>query len=113
MLRVIEATEPQVYMGLMPPACNKEQRRDVEAKVVKGLMSLTGDLKGDYYPLAGSTSYPPKPTGMKSLAIQEKRALAAAASPAAPASPPRWTPTPTHARPPCRSPCLRSPPRWW
>ena len=30
----------------------------------KGLLALEGDLKGDYFPLAGSRSYEPKPTGM-------------------------------------------------
>ena len=29
-----------------------------------GLLALEGDLKGDYFPLAGSRSYEPKPTGM-------------------------------------------------
>ena len=48
----------------LPPACTKEQRREVEKQVVKGLMTLEGDLKGDYYPLAGSNSYEPKPGGM-------------------------------------------------
>jgi creatine kinase len=48
----------------LPPSCNKEERRKVEALIVKGLMALDGDLKGDYYPLAGSNSYAPKPGGM-------------------------------------------------
>merc|ERR1719240_2341558 len=34
-------------------------------------MSLEGDLQGDYYPLAGSTSYAPKPKGI-TYAEEEK-----------------------------------------
>jgi len=48
----------------LPPCTSFEERREVEAMVVKGLLSLTGDLKGDYFPLHGSQSYAPKPTGM-------------------------------------------------
>jgi len=55
----------------LPPSCSKEERRDVERVIVKGLLTLKGDLKGDYYPLATSMSYRPKPTGM--TAGQEKR----------------------------------------
>jgi len=47
-----------------PPSCNKEERRKLEAIVTKALTNLTGELEGDYYPLAGSTSYTPKPTGI-------------------------------------------------
>ncbi|CAD7941806.1 unnamed protein product [Amoebophrya sp. A120] len=49
---------------LLPPACTKEGRRELERVVVKALMTLDGDLKGDYYPLAGSKSYEPKPNGI-------------------------------------------------
>ena len=48
----------------LPPCCDFEERRRLEAIIVKSLLSLEGDLKGDYYPLAGSRSYGPKPNGM-------------------------------------------------
>jgi len=51
--------------GFPFPTCiNKGQRRELERIVVSGLVKMEGDLKGDYYPLAGSTSYGPKPTGI-------------------------------------------------
>jgi len=51
--------------GFRLPPCNSfEERRAIEACVVKGLLSLDGELKGDYFPLRGSRSYGPKPTGM-------------------------------------------------
>lgn len=31
----------------------REQRKEIEAKIVKALQSFTGDLKGNYYPLTG------------------------------------------------------------
>ena len=48
----------------LPPCVSFEERRECEAVIVKSLLSLQGDLKGDYFPLAGSRSYGPKPTGM-------------------------------------------------
>jgi creatine kinase len=48
----------------LPPLIGFQERRDLEALCVKGLMSMGGDLKGDYFPLNGSKSYPPKPNGM-------------------------------------------------
>jgi len=48
----------------LPPCTTFEERREVERVVVKGLLAMTGDLKGDYFPLNGSRSYAPKPTGM-------------------------------------------------
>lgn len=48
----------------LPPVTTFEERREVEKCVVKGLLSLEGDLKGDYFPLNGSRSYTPKPNGM-------------------------------------------------
>lgn len=47
-----------------PPSCNKEERRRLEDIVVKALLKLDGELKGDYFPLAGSDSYAAKPGGM-------------------------------------------------
>merc|ERR1719324_999728 len=48
----------------LPPLIGFEERRDLEALCVKGLLSMEGDLKGDYFPLHGSRSYAPKPNGM-------------------------------------------------
>ena len=48
----------------LPPACSKEERREVERVMTKALLGLDGELKGDYYPLAYSNSYVPKPGGM-------------------------------------------------
>jgi creatine kinase len=48
----------------LPPANDFEERRKLENVIVKSLLSLEGDLKGDYFPLHGSKSYEPKPTGM-------------------------------------------------
>merc|ERR1719313_2812344 len=43
----------------LPPVIGFEERRKLEA-----LLGMEGDLKGDYFPLHGSRSYGPKPTGM-------------------------------------------------
>jgi len=48
----------------LPPSISANQRKELEALVVKALHGLSGELKGDYYPLAGSTTYAPKPTGI-------------------------------------------------
>merc|ERR1739848_463115 len=48
----------------LPPCCSFEERRELERVIVKGLMGLEGDLKGDYFPLHGNRSYAAKPTGM-------------------------------------------------
>ena len=62
----------------LPPACDQKQRRKVESIVVKALLGAGEDhhddekdgfeadpgLVGKYFPLLGSTSYPPKPKGM-------------------------------------------------
>jgi creatine kinase len=51
--------------GFRLPPCNSfEERRAIEDCLVKGLMKLDGELKGDYFPLAGSRSYAAKPNGM-------------------------------------------------
>jgi len=57
----------------LPPATSFEERRKVEELVVKGLMNLKGDLKGDYFPIAGSRSYAPKPNGMSKEKEEELR----------------------------------------
>merc|ERR1711937_652260 len=48
----------------LPPCISADQRKELEGIVVKALAGLEGELKGDYYPLAGSTTYAPKPTGI-------------------------------------------------
>merc|ERR1719460_3602198 len=48
----------------LPPTCKKAERREVERVMTKALLGLEGELKGDYYPLAHSKSYPPKMGGM-------------------------------------------------
>jgi len=57
----------------LPPCTTFEERREVERVVVKGLLSMTGDLKGDYFPLNGSRSYGPKPNGMSKEKEEELR----------------------------------------
>ncbi|KAF4741186.1 Creatine kinase S-type, mitochondrial, partial [Perkinsus olseni] len=48
----------------LPPSVTFEERRELERIIVKGLLNLKEELKGDYYPLHGSKSYEPKPGGM-------------------------------------------------
>merc|ERR1712070_656826 len=48
----------------LPPTISFDDRRKLEALCVKALLAMEGDLKGDYFPLHGSQSYAPKPTGM-------------------------------------------------
>jgi creatine kinase len=48
----------------LPPSISADQRKELEGIVVKALATLDGDMKGDYYPLAGSTTYAPKPNGI-------------------------------------------------
>merc|ERR1712126_353680 len=48
----------------LPPVTTFEERREVERIVTKGLLSMEGELKGDYFPLNGSRSYSAKPNGM-------------------------------------------------
>jgi len=48
----------------LPPVTTFEERREVERIVTKGLLSMEGELKGDYFPLHGSRSYSAKPNGM-------------------------------------------------
>merc|ERR1712072_539871 len=57
----------------LPPTISFEDRRRLEALAVKGLLNMKGDLKGDYFPLNGSHSYPPKPTGMTVAQEEELR----------------------------------------
>jgi len=48
----------------LPPCISADQRKELEGIVTKALSKLEGGLKGDYYPLAGSTTYAPKPNGI-------------------------------------------------
>merc|ERR1719162_1836979 len=48
----------------LPPSIGADQRKELEGIVVSALAGLTGSLKGDYYPLSGSTTYAAKPTGI-------------------------------------------------
>jgi creatine kinase len=48
----------------LPPSCNKAERREIEEKITTSLLTMEGDLKGDYYPLSGSQSYGAKLGGM-------------------------------------------------
>merc|ERR1719321_2374194 len=48
----------------LPPSISADQRKELESIVVKALLGLDGDMKGDYYPLAGSNTYAPKPGGI-------------------------------------------------
>jgi len=57
----------------LPPAIAFEDRRKLEALAVRGLLNMKGDLKGDYFPLNGSRSYPPKPNGMSKEKEQQLR----------------------------------------
>jgi len=57
----------------LPPVISFQERRDLEALSVKGLMAMEGDLKGDYFPLNGSKSYPAKPDGMSLEKEEELR----------------------------------------
>lgn len=58
----------------LPPSCSKEERRKVEALATKALISMEGSLKGEYYPLATSTSYAGKPSGMSTAEEEKLRA---------------------------------------
>lgn len=59
----------------LPPTIGFEERRKLEALVVKALLNMKGDLKGDYYPLHGSHSYSPKPEGMSHAKEEELRKM--------------------------------------
>merc|ERR1712151_1272630 len=48
----------------LPPSISAAQRKELEGIVTKALGTLQGELKGDYYPLAGSNTYAPKPNGI-------------------------------------------------
>eukprot|EP00452_MALV-II_sp_L67-6_P000299 gene299-117_t len=47
----------------LPPSLNFQQRRDLEAVILKGLQEMDGELKGEYFGLHGSQSIPEKAMG--------------------------------------------------
>jgi len=49
---------------MLPPFTDFIQRRKTERAVVTGLEDMTGELKGEYFPLHGSRSYPKVREGM-------------------------------------------------
>jgi len=59
----------------LPPTIGFEERRRLEALVVKALLNMKGDLKGDYFPLHGSHSYGKKPDGMTEAKEEELRKM--------------------------------------
>merc|ERR1711959_599079 len=59
----------------LPPAIGFEERRQLEALCVKGLLSMKGDLSGEYFPLHGSRSYAAKPNGMPAEKEDELREM--------------------------------------
>merc|ERR1712195_183235 len=60
--------------GFRLPPCNSfEERRKIESLVVEGLLTMDGELKGDYFPLHGSRSYASQPTGMSEAKEEELR----------------------------------------
>jgi len=48
----------------LPPSISQDQRKELEGIVTGALAGLEGEMKGDYYPLAGSNTYAPKPNGI-------------------------------------------------
>lgn len=48
----------------LPPSISYDQRVELERIVTGALTHLEGNLKGDYYPLAGSQTYSAKPNGI-------------------------------------------------
>jgi len=48
----------------LPPSISADQRAELEGIVVSALATLSGELKGDYYPLAGSNTYAKMPGGI-------------------------------------------------
>merc|ERR1719353_1122334 len=58
----------------LPPTISFSERRALEKLVTGALLNMGGDLKGDYFPLHGSESYPPKPNGMSEEQEKQLRA---------------------------------------
>jgi len=48
----------------LSPCISAAERKKLESLIVPALLGLDGNLKGDYYPLAGSNTYAAKPKGI-------------------------------------------------
>jgi len=60
--------------GFRLPPCNTfDERREIERLVVKGLLNMTGELKGEYFPLHGSRSWKAQPNGMSEAKEEQLR----------------------------------------
>merc|ERR1719433_489940 len=57
----------------LPPVISFEDRRKLEETVVEALLSMGGDLKGEYFPLHGSVSFSGKPGGMSEAEEEDLR----------------------------------------
>lgn len=57
----------------LPPVISFEDRRKLEGCVVEALLSMDGDLKGEYFPLHGSKSFPAKMGGMTEAEEEDLR----------------------------------------
>merc|ERR1711912_15079 len=66
-------TDRSVKGFRLPPTIGFQERRDLERLVTKALLNMSGDLKGDYFPLNGSRSYAAKPNGMSLEKEEELR----------------------------------------
>ncbi|CAE7464038.1 unnamed protein product, partial [Symbiodinium microadriaticum] len=55
-----------------PPAASRDQRQEVEHRISGAALQMEGALKGTYFPLVGSSSYPSKPDGMT---LEEEKML--------------------------------------
>jgi creatine kinase len=55
-----------------PPAASRDEHSEAERLLTQAFMTLDDSMKGEYFPLVGSQSYPPKPGGMSE---QEEKAL--------------------------------------
>jgi len=55
-----------------PPAASRDQRQEVEHMISGAALQMEGALKGTYFPLVGSSSYPSKPDGMT---LEEEKML--------------------------------------
>merc|ERR1719247_2691776 len=57
----------------LPPTCAKSERREVERVVTTALLSLSGEMQGEYYPLSGSFSFGGKSGGMSKAEEDQMR----------------------------------------
>merc|ERR1719301_48851 len=57
----------------LPPCCAKNERREVERVMSTALLSLSGEMQGEYYPLSGSFSFGGKSGGMSKAEEDQMR----------------------------------------